>query len=297
MVWSTQGSAPTPASEVKFDQQRAWSHLIKQTEFGPRFPGSEAHKECRDWLAAQLKETCENVRTQAFTHTWSQGNKKVTMWNVIGEVNWKDAKTRVLLLAHWDTRPYADQDPVEGNRAKPIVGANDGGSGVAVLLELMKAVKDRLPKDVGVMVLLTDGEDLGPGLDEMFLGAAHFAKSMPTPKPDYGILLDMIGDKDLRVPIERNSYAYAPKLVRELYAHAAKVGLEKTFPNEFGPWIEDDHIPLNQAGLPTVDLIDFTYEPWHTIHDTPDKCSPDSLGKVGKLMETWLLKDPPFRMR
>lgn len=282
---------------MKFDSATAWKHLLKQTDFGPRFPGSEAHKATRDWLVDQLKTTCENVRTQEFTHEWSFNSKKVTMWNVIGEVNWKDAKTRVLLIAHWDTRPYADQDPVDKNRAKPIVGANDGASGVAVLLETMNAVKGRLPKDVGVMVLLTDGEDLGPTLDEMFLGAVHFSKNMPTPKPDYGILLDMIGDKDLKVPIERNSYAYAPKVIRELYAHAAKVGLADTFPNQFGPWIEDDHIPLNEAGLPTVDLIDFEYAPWHTIHDTPDKCSAESLGKVGKLMETWLLKDPPFKIR
>lgn len=293
---AARGAQPAP-EELKFDSATAWRHLIKQTEFGPRFSGSEAHKATRDWLVDRLKESCENVRTQEFTHQWSVGDKKITMWNVIGEVNWKDAKTRVLLLAHWDTRPYADQDPDDRNRSKPIVGANDGASGVAVLLELMNALKGRLPKDLGVMVLLTDGEDLGPSLQEMFLGAAHFAKNMPTPKPDYGILLDMIGDKDLRVPIERNSYAYAPKLVRELYAHAAKVGLADTFPNQFGPWIEDDHIPLNEAGLPTVDLIDFTYEPWHTIHDTPDKCSAESLGKVGKLMETWLLKAPPFSIR
>ena len=287
-------NAPSQETSKLFDQNRAWSYLLKQCDFGPRIPGSDAHLKCRDWLVEQMKESCENVRLQELSHTWSQTNKKVTMWNVVGEQNWESAKVRVLLLAHWDTRPYADQDPDEKNRTKPITGANDGASGVAVLLELMRTMKGKLPKDVGVMYLMTDGEDLGPSLEEMFLGATHFAKNPPKPRPDYGILLDMIGDKDLRVPVERNSFEYAPSVIRGLYAHAKTVGLSETFPNVFGGYIEDDHISLNRAGIPTVDLIDFTYEPWHTVHDTPDKCSAASLGKVGKLLETWLLKDPAF---
>ena len=242
-----------------------------------------------------MKKSCENVRLQELSHVWSENKKKVTMWNVIGEQNWEKATIRVLLLAHWDTRPYADQDPDEANRTKPITGANDGASGVAVLLELMRVMKDRLPKNVGVMYLMTDGEDLGPSLEEMFLGAVHFSKNLPKPAPDYGILLDMIGDKDLSVPVERNSFQFAPSLIRALYAHAKTVGLSKAFPNEFGGYIEDDHICLNQAGIPTIDFIDFTYEPWHTVRDTPDKCSAESLGKVGKMLETWLMKDPPFK--
>jgi Zn-dependent M28 family amino/carboxypeptidase len=215
------------------------------------------------------------------------------MWNVIGEQNWKDAKVRVLLLAHWDTRPTADMDPDEAKRLQPILGANDGASGVAVLLELARVLKVAKP-EVGIMYLFTDGEDLGPGLEEMFLGARAFARSMPTPRPDYGILLDMVGDKNLEVPMEPNSQRYAPDLVRELYRHAAQIGLKKTFPMVYGLPISDDHIPLNEAGLPTIDLIDFTYEPWHTHADTVDKSSPESLGKVGKLLESWLTKKPPF---
>ncbi len=241
-----------------------------------------------------MKESCANVRLQELTHTWSQNGKKVTMWNIVGEQNWETAKYRVLLMAHWDTRPYADQDPDEANQKTPIAGANDGASGVAVLLGVMRAVKDRLPKDVGVMYLMTDGEDLGPSLDEMFLGAVAFSKNLPRPKPQYGILLDMIGDKNLAVPIERNSYMLAPSLCKELYAHANRVGLKSAFPNEFGQYIEDDHLCINTVGIPTIDLIDFTYPSWHTVSDTPDKCSAESLGKVGKLLETWLLKEKPF---
>lgn len=293
-----QGAASAPKTpDVVFDQAKAWGHLLKQCEFGPRVPGSEAHIKCRDWVVEQMKGSCENVRTQELTHQWSVTGKKVTMWNILGEQNWKDAKVRVLLLAHWDTRPYADQDPDHANQKKPIMGANDGASGVAVLLELMRSVKDRLPKDVGVMYFMTDGEDLGPSLEEMFLGAVHFSKNLPSPRPDYGILLDMIGDKTLEVPIEPNSLQFAASLTRELYRHAKDVGLEKTFPNVIGPWIEDDHICLNQAGIPTVDLIDFDNPTWHTVADTVDNCSADSLGKVGKLLETWLLKEPAFKIR
>lgn len=281
--------------KVKFDQKRAWEYLTKQVEFGPRAPGSEGHLKCRDYLKAELEKTCENVRLQPFSHRWSQTGKPIQMWNILGEMNYQKAKTRVVLLAHWDTRPTADMESDDKKRNQPILGANDGASGVAVLLELMNALKGRLPADVGVLVFLTDGEDLGPSLDEMFLGATYFAKNLPEPKPDYGILLDMIGDKDLRVPMERYSYSYAKPLMDALYAHAKSVGLEQTFPKEMGQWISDDHLPLNEAGLRTIDLIDFTYEPWHTLNDTVDKCSPESLFKVGKLMETWMLKSPSFR--
>lgn len=283
------------SQEVKtFDQAKAWNAFNKQLEFGVRVPGTSGHLKCRDWLLEQVKENCENARLQPFSHAWSVNRQKVSMWNVIGEQNWSKAKVRVLLLAHWDTRPYADQEYDETKASKPIAGANDGASGVAVLLELMRVMKDRLPEDVGVMYLFTDGEDLGPQLDEMFIGAKAFAREMPKPKPTYGILLDMIGDKNLEVPMEPNSYAYAPGLMKALYAHAASVGLGKTFPMKRGPYIEDDHIPLNQAGLPVIDLIDFDYPSWHTLEDTADKCSADSLGKVGKLLETWLVKRPAY---
>ncbi len=221
----------------------------------------------------------------------------MTMWNVVGDQNWANAKTRVLLITHWDTRPYADQEWDAAAAKKPVLGANDGASGVAVLLELARVLKQTLPPDVGVTYLFTDGEDLGPSLSEMFLGAVHFTKNMPKPRPDYGILIDMIGDKDLQVPMEPNSMRYAPTLHKAVYDHAEKIGLGKTFPKIEGPVIEDDHIPLNRAGLPTIDLIDFDYEHWHTVNDTVDKVSADSLGKVGKLLQSWLEQKPAFQIK
>jgi len=218
------------------------------------------------------------------------------MWNIIGEQNWKDAAIRVVLLAHWDTRPEAEMERESENKRKPIPGANDGASGVAVLLELARVLKGELPATVGVQFVMTDGEDLGPGLNEMFLGADAYAKDLPNhPRPTYGILLDMVGKKDLVVSMELNSIKYARSLVYALCKHATQVGLGETFPMDFGQTISDDHLALNRAGLRTVDLIDFHYlEYWHTLQDTPDKCSADSLGKVGKLLQTWLQKDPPF---
>lgn len=270
--------------------------MVKQCSFGTREPGSRGYEATKAYLVEEMKKHCENVRLQPFSHRWSVTGKSVAMANVIGEQNWKDAKIRILLLAHWDTRPTSDMDSSD-HYHKPIMGANDGASGVAVLLELMRATKGRLPKDVGVMYLMTDGEDLGPELNEMFLGARFFAKNMPSPRPDYGILLDMVGDKNLRIPMEPNSQRYAPTLLREFYLNAATIGLKDTFPMTMGPIIEDDHIPLNEAGLPTIDLIDFDYPYWHTQQDTVDKCSPESLNKVGMAMESWLLKDPPFTIK
>lgn len=280
--------------KVTFDQAAAWTWLTKQCDLGPRVPNTAPHVKCRDMIYDEVKKNCDKSELQAFGHIWSKDNSRRQMWNVVGYQNWEKATTRIVLMTHWDTRPTADQDENPDNRSKPILGASDGASGTAVLLELMRHTKD-VPKDLGICYLFVDGEDLGPDLDEMFLGAVYYSKHLPTPKPDYGILLDMVGDSDLRIPVEPNSFHKAEKVVRAIYKHAKTVGLEKTFPMDFGDTIEDDHLCMNDAGVPTIDLIDFTYEPWHTLHDTPDKCSADSLGKVGKLLDTWLHQDQVWK--
>jgi glutaminyl-peptide cyclotransferase len=279
---------------VQFDADKAWSALVKQCDFGPRVPNTEAHDKCQQYILDEMKKSCEDAHTQPFSYYWRYGHKTLKMANLIGTQNWKDAKTRVVLLAHWDSRPMADQDPDPANRNKPIMGANDGASGVAVLLELARVMKGRLPKDVGVMYFMTDGEDVGPDSAEMYLGVKQFMKELSAPKPDYGILLDMIGDKDLRVPIEPGSMHAAPELLRAFYKNAADNGLAATFPSEYGQEIEDDHLILIQGKIPTIDLIDFEFEPWHTVRDVVSTCSADSLKKVGTSLETWLLKEPPF---
>ncbi len=272
---------------VAFDKNTAWAYLLKQVDFGPRKPGTDAHHQCRDYIYSEMKKYCANVRLQEFTHTWSRTGEPIKMWNIIGDQGYADAPVKIALFAHWDTRPTADQESDPDRQKQPIPGANDGASGVAVLLELMQAIKDKHP-GVGVMFVMVDGEDLGPDLDEMFLGAEYFSGHLPVPKPDYGILLDMIGGKNLQVPREPNSQKFAPKLERLFYAYAAKIGLGAAFPNVMGPEIEDDHLSLNQAGVPTIDLIDFDYPAWHTLADKPDQCSPDSLFDVGKMLESWI---------
>lgn len=279
---------------MQFDSARAWGHLLQQVSFGPRYAGTEGHAKCRTWLLEEMGRHLDNVRPQEFDHHWSHSGKKLRMANLLGELNWQNAKSRVVLLAHWDTRPFATEEPNLSDSRKPILGANDGASGVAVLLELMRVLKGRTG-DVGIQFLLTDGEDLGPTLSEMFLGADHYARNLPNPKPTSGILLDMVGDKRLRIPVEPNSYDAAPALIQAFYSHAKAIGMQDTFPWTLGPALSDDHLPLIEAGIPTIDLIDFDYPAWHTLKDTPDQCSAESLGKVGRMMESFLLKKPPFK--
>ena len=288
-----------PQSSWKYDGQVAWEYLTKQVDFGPRVPGTSAQEKCKDLLLAELKKGCDDAHIQSLTHHWTITGKDVPVYNVIGTQDWKDAKVRVVLLAHWDSRPFADgPNSPEAYRTKPypikpIPGADDGASGVAVLLELARALKGRHP-GVGILYLLDDGEDLGPDMSEMLLGVDYFAKHLPSPKPDYGILLDMIGKTNMVVGEEAESLKYAESLTKAFFANAQQVGLSDTFPARLADDIEDDHWPLIQRGIPTLDLIDFNYDQWHTVDDTPAHCSKDSLYKTGIALESFLLKNPVY---
>lgn len=267
---------------------------MDQVNFGPRVPGTDAQVKCRDYLVEQLKKGCDDAHTQHLTHHWIDKNKDIDLWNVIGTQNWKDAKVRVVLLAHWDSRPYSDgPNAPKEDYEKPIAGADDGASGVAVLLELAQAIKDKHP-GLGVMYLLDDGEDTGPPMEEMLLGVRYFVDNLPDPRPDYGILLDMIGNKNTRIPMEVESYNRAQRVTKQFYLNAQKIGLSKTFPYELGDDMDDDHIPFLDKGIPCMDLIDFKYPYWHTQQDTADKCSQESLKNVGIALESFLTRNPPF---
>ncbi|HWD41760.1 MAG TPA: M28 family peptidase [Fimbriimonas sp.] len=268
--------------------------MVKQCSWGPRVSGTDAQIKCRDFIYDELKKTCQNVRLQAFDHVWSQNKKNLHFWNVIGDQNWENAKVRVVLLTHWDSRPTADQESDPQKRKQPILGADDGASGVAVLLELARVLKVE-PAKIGIEYLFVDGEDLGPGSSEMYLGAIKYAQNLPSPKPDYGILLDMIGNKDVRVPMEPSSMNLAPSVETAFYEFAKKIGMQETFPQVDGPAIEDDHLAINNGGVPCIDLIDFDYAPWHTLSDTVDKCSPESLWKIGYTLQKWVRQDEPFQ--
>ena len=209
--------------------------------------------------------------------------KEIVLTNIIANF-YPEEKERIHLCAHWDTRPWADQDPKIENQTKPILGANDGASGVAILLELAHILSQKKPK-YGVDLVFFDGEDYGKkgNLKDFCLGSSFFAKNLEGYKPKFGILLDMVGDKDLNIYKEQYSYTYAPDIVDFIWGKAKKLKLN-SFQNQTRYSLWDDHMPLILAGIPTVDIIDFDYPYWHTTEDTPDKCSAQSLETVGRLL-------------
>jgi len=266
-----------------FEAQRAFGYLQKQCDFGPRNPGSDAHRKTKQYLFDSLNKLTNLVRTQEFLHFDSALKKELVLSNVIANF-YPEEKERILLCAHWDTRPWADQDSVILNRNQPILGANDGASGVAVLLELAHVLSQKKPK-FGVDIVFFDGEDYGKrgNTKDFCLGSSFFARNLDGYKPKFGILLDMVGDKDLNIYKEEYSNTYAPEIVNLIWEKAKKLKLS-AFYSEVRHPVWDDHMPLILAGIPTVDIIDFDYPHWHTLQDTPDKCSEQSLETVGKLL-------------
>lgn len=278
-----------PPSRPEFDGQRAFRHLTRQVEFGPRVPGTAGHRACRDYLVETLRPLADSVERQDFSRTVR--GVALPMTNVVARWKGRGSGEGALLCAHWDTRPTADQERTPERRRQPIPGANDGASGTAVLLELARLFRQS-PPPVPVMMVFFDGEDYGPGVEAMFLGSRYFTAHLPPDTPRRGILLDMVGDRDLEIPQEGHSLQQAPDVVQEVYAIARRLGLSRHFPAIPGSFIEDDHLPLHGRGLKVIDLIDFQYGPfhswWHTLEDTPDKCSPASLDAVGDVVHEWV---------
>ncbi len=280
-------------NKIQFDGNSAFNWLEKQCEFGPRNPGSKGYFACKDFLIQNLKDFSDTVFTQNFTYTELRENNTYNLSNIIAEFNVNSEK-HILLGAHWDTRPWADKDLNLSNRFTPITGANDGASGVAVLMELAKMFNSN-PPPVNISIVLFDGEDLGvEGISDSYAkGSQYFAENLPIEKPDFGIILDMIGDRVLGIPIERNSYRVAPDIVNELWDLAEKLKLP-AFQNRLGYDIYDDHVPLWEvAEIPAIDLIDFNYPNqrenyWHTLNDIPQNCSPESLDQVGRLLTNYI---------
>ncbi len=238
---------------------------------------------CVEWLVETLQGYADEVSLQWFAARPDTGGAEVTLCNVIASFR-MDARERVLFGAHWDTRPIAERDPDEGNRGTPIVGANDGASGVAVLLALASMMSERSP-DIGVDLVFFDGEDggNGGGLESFCAGSTYFASRMGGYAPKYAVVVDMVGDSDLCIRVEPNSMNACPSVVRTVWEAAGRVGAT-SFSDEQGTAMFDDHIPLIRAGVPAALIIDFDYAHWHTLGDTPDKCSPASLSEVGAVL-------------
>ena len=277
----------------RFDEDHAFSYLVAQCDFGPRNPGSDGYYACLDYLITELDQSANEIILQDFSYQERRYNKKYNLENIIARFN-PDAEFQTVISAHWDTRPWADQEDLRQDRDQPIIGANDGASGVAILLELAKIMGEN-PPPIGVNLVFFDGEDMGvPGENETYCqGSRFFAKNLPIPRPNEAINLDMVGDKQLVLPIERYSLEYHPKLVRHLWDRAKDMGLD-AFIGRVDYAIYDDHIPLNEiAGIPSIDIIDFKYPNsyanfWHTLNDIPENCSEESLGQVGDLMVDYI---------
>jgi len=277
----------------RFDENHAFSYLVAQCDFGPRNPGSDGYYACLDYLITELDQSANEIILQDFSYQERRYNKQYNLENIIARFN-PDSEFQTVISAHWDTRPWADQEDLRQDRDQPIIGANDGASGVAILLELAKIMGEN-PPPIGVNLVFFDGEDLGvPGENETYCqGSRFFAKNLPIPRPDEAINLDMVGDKQLVLPIERYSLEYHPELVRHLWDRAKDMGLD-AFIGRVDYAIYDDHIPLNEiAGIPSIDIIDFKYPNsyanfWHTMNDIPENCSEESLGQVGALMVDYI---------
>jgi len=276
-----------------FDSQRAYKNLLDQCEFGPRNPGSEGHMETKKYIINKVEELADTVLLQDFSFNVYGEEQSYDGTNIIARYN-IFSPIQVLIGAHWDTRPWADKDRNKDNIEKPIIGANDGASGVAVLLELARLLK-LAPASIGINIVFFDAEDSGvSGNNESYCkGSIYFSKNLPIKGIKEGIILDMVGDRELSLPIERNSLNFNGQLIRQLWDRAKDLDLN-AFKGVVGPAIYDDHVPLNQyAGIPAIDIIDIRYPNsftnyWHTMDDIPQNCSAQSLGQVGMLMVDYI---------
>jgi hypothetical protein len=277
------GSPPAPPRE--FDGASAFRYVEAQVAFGPRVPGTEGHRRMAAWLDSLARARADSVFVQDWVNVTAKG-ARVPLHNVMLRFN-PAAAERILYLAHWDTRPTAEKAINPQDRNTPIPGANDGASGVAVLLGVADALK-KSPSSLGVDLLFVDGEDFGNFEDstETLLGARYYAKNQaPGPKPLFAVLFDMIGDRDLQIYQEGNSLLGAPEVVERVWDAAKVAGYAKVFIAAPRHTLVDDHLPLQQAGIRAIDVIDFDYGSnnslWHTPDDTVDKLSPQSLQAVG----------------
>lgn len=263
---------------LEFNGTRAFTYLEDQCAFGPRPPGSSNLTACGDYIIASLENQGWNIQTQTWTHL------DTPLRNIIAGAS---SSPRYVLLAHYDTRPIADLDPNPENRTQPILGANDGASGVAALLELASVLPEGAQN--AVTLLFVDAEDSGNWNGwEYIVGSTYYVNSLTDYQKNNiqaAVLLDMMGDADLQLKHELSS---TPSLVNAIWQIAAALQYNDLFLDVPGYSIGDDHRPFLRAGIPAIDIIDFDYPPWHTLEDTPDKCSPESLEAVGRVVEDFV---------
>lgn len=280
-------AAPRP-----FDGAQALEYVRQQLAFGPRVPGTEAAQKAGDWIVQMMRERADTVIEQRWTHVTASGDT-VPMRNILARYR-PELTDRVLYVAHWDSRPRSENASDTAQRHLPVPGANDGASGVALLIALGDLLA-KMPPSIGVDFLFADGEDygtFGPPDTDVLVGAAYFAEHLPSPgyRPLFGVLWDMIGDRDLSIGKEGHSVEKAGDVVERVWRVAGELGYGQYFtPDNIGA-ITDDHVPLLAKGLPVIDVIDLAF-PWHhTPDDTIDKVSSVSLKIVGDV--AWALLSP-----
>lgn len=287
----------TPAVQVpRFDRDSAMVYLAKQLEFGPRVPNTEGHRQCRDWLLVQMETFGAKVIRQDFTvKAYTGENLKAT--NIIAQYR-PEEERRILLAAHWDTRHISDSPLNTGDKSKPVMGADDGASGVAVLLEVARQLQ-QAPIDFGVDIVFFDvedyGEDNGNDMNSWGMGAQHWARNLHYTtgvRPVYGILLDMVGGKGARFGKEQISLQYAAPVVNKIWSLAQNMGYGNLFVNDQVSAVTDDHYFVNTiAGIPMIDIISRPKDTptgfpahWHTDKDTLESIDPNTIRVVGQLM-------------
>jgi hypothetical protein len=283
-----------PSSVPAFSGQRALDLIVQQTNFGPRVPNSPAQKNCADFIANFLRTKADSVFEQRFIFPGYEG-AQLQLCNIFASFN-KSAKQRILLAAHWDSRPRADRDPNPANHDTPIDGANDGASGTAVLLHLAEIMAVKKPA-IGIDLLFLDGEDYGKESDEglFCIGAKYYATSLAADyKPSFGILLDLVADKNAKFYPEDLSKKYAGDVIDLVWSTARSLGV-KEFVEGKTYQIYDDHVPMNTvAGIRMIDIIDAELvghqsedverKYWHTLGDTADRCSAATLEHLGVVL-------------
>ena len=295
-----------------FNADSAYAFTKAQCDFGPRDMNSRGHDLCGEWIVSKFKEYGCKVTTQTATLAGYDGTK-LRSRNIMASIN-PEATTRILLCAHWDSRPWADNDPDSANWRKPILAANDAASGVAVMLELARIIgksKDEkaFNKQLGIDFVCFDGEDWGTpqwadvadNADSWALGAQYWSKNLPQGyEARYGILLDMVGGVGAKFYREGMSMQYAPEIVKKVWRAAREVGFGSYFPKEDGGVITDDHVPVNQfAKIPTIDIIPYyadcqqsSFGPtWHTLADNMENIDKNTLKAVGQTLVQVIYKE------
>lgn len=296
---STSVPAKPAVNVPDFNEDSAYAYVQKQVDFGPRVPNTAAHGFAGDYLISQLEASGGTVKVQPFEETTFDG-EKLSLRNIMGQFN-TEAKKRILLAAHWDTRPYADKDTVDPKKVAD--GANDGASGVGVLLEVARVIAKEQP-NVGVDILFFDGEDWGeknnqsnqvsrPNHLESWwaLGSQYWSKNKNGYSAYYGILLDMVGAKGSQFHIEGNSDKYAPKIVKKVWDTADEIGYSGYFIYQLQSGIDDDHVYVNQhAKIPMIDIVHFDPivgyfgDYHHTLNDNMEIIDRRTLKAVGQTL-------------